>query len=77
MTGLPHVGEVLPTHARLFPDRVGAHDLERTMTFLGDRRIPLVLVDEPQGFKSSVPPITATTSPELAVIRFHGRRAET
>src|SRR6516162_2719121 len=33
MTGLPHVGEVLRTHARLFPDRVGARDLERTMTF--------------------------------------------
>jgi fatty-acyl-CoA synthase len=33
MTGLPNVGEVLRTHARLFPDRVGARDLERTMTF--------------------------------------------
>jgi uncharacterized protein YecE (DUF72 family) len=27
--------------------------------------------------KSSVPPIAAVTSPELAVVRFHGRRAET
>jgi uncharacterized protein YecE (DUF72 family) len=52
-------------------------NLERTLKFLGDGRIPLVLVDEPQGFKSSVPAITATTSPELAVVRFHGRRAET
>ena len=52
-------------------------NLERTLTFLGDGRIPLVLVDEPQGFKSSVPAITATTSPDLAVVRFHGRRAET
>jgi uncharacterized protein YecE (DUF72 family) len=34
-------------------------------------------VDGPQGFKSSVPAIVATTSPELAVVRFHGRRAET
>jgi fatty-acyl-CoA synthase len=33
MTGLPNVGEVLRTHAQLFPDRVGARDLERTMTF--------------------------------------------
>ena len=52
-------------------------NLDRTMAFLGDRRIPLVLVDEPQGFKSSVPVMTATTSPDLAVVRFHGRRAET
>jgi uncharacterized protein YecE (DUF72 family) len=33
-------------------------------------------VDEPQGMKSSVPPIAAATA-ELAVVRFHGRRAET
>ena len=35
------------------------------------------MVDGPQGFKSSVPPIVAATSPDLAVVRFHGRRAET
>jgi uncharacterized protein YecE (DUF72 family) len=52
-------------------------NIERTLKFLSDRRIPLVLVDGPQGFKSSVPAIVATTSPDLAVVRFHGRRAET
>ena len=52
-------------------------NIERTMRFLGDRQIPIVMVDGPQGFKSSVPPIVATTSPELALIRFHGRRTET
>ena len=52
-------------------------NIERTLRFLGDRQIPLVMVDGPQGFKSSVPPIVAATSPELAVVRFHGRRAET
>ena len=52
-------------------------NLDRTLRFLDDRKIPLVMVDGPQGFKSSVPPILATTSPELAVVRFHGRRAET
>jgi uncharacterized protein YecE (DUF72 family) len=52
-------------------------NLERTLGFLADRRIPLVLVDGPQGLKSSVPPLEATTSPELAVVRFHGRRVET
>jgi uncharacterized protein YecE (DUF72 family) len=52
-------------------------NLDRTLGFLADRQIPLVLVDGPQGFKSSVPALSATTSPELAVIRFHGRRTET
>ncbi len=33
MTGLAHVGDVLAIHARLFPDKIGARDLERAMTF--------------------------------------------
>ena len=52
-------------------------NLDRTMRFLTDNQIPFVMVDEPQGFKSSVPPVVAVTSPELAIMRFHGRRAET
>jgi uncharacterized protein YecE (DUF72 family) len=52
-------------------------NLERTMRFLEDNRIPLVMVDGPQGYKSSVPAIAATTSPDLAIVRFHGRRADT
>ncbi|HVL53736.1 MAG TPA: DUF72 domain-containing protein, partial [Vitreimonas sp.] len=52
-------------------------NLDRTLRFLEDNAIPLVMVDGPQGYKSSVPAITAATSPELAVVRFHGRRAET
>ncbi len=52
-------------------------NLERTLRFLADRAIPLVMVDEPQGLRSSVPPVVATTSPDLAVVRFHGRRADT
>jgi uncharacterized protein YecE (DUF72 family) len=50
---------------------------ERTLRFLTDNKIPYVMVDEPQGFKSSVPPVVAVTSPDLAVVRFHGRNAET
>jgi len=49
---------------------------ERTVKFLQDNKIPYVVVDEPQGFKSSVPPATVITSPELAVFRFHGRNKE-
>jgi uncharacterized protein YecE (DUF72 family) len=50
---------------------------ERTLRFLSDNGIPFVMVDGPQGLRSSVPPIMAVTSPELAVVRFHGRRVET
>ena len=52
-------------------------NIERTLAFLGDREIPMVIVDEPQGFKSSVPAVVAATSPDLAIVRFHGRRTET
>jgi uncharacterized protein YecE (DUF72 family) len=50
---------------------------ERTLRFLGDNEIPYVIVDEPQGLRSSVPAVVEATSPKLAVIRFHGRCAET
>jgi uncharacterized protein YecE (DUF72 family) len=52
-------------------------NVERTLRFLSDRSIPFVMVDEPQGFKSSVPPEVAVTSSELALVRFHGRNAAT
>jgi uncharacterized protein YecE (DUF72 family) len=47
-----------------------------TLTFLEERDLAYVSVDEPQGFRSSVPPIAAATA-EIAVVRFHGRNAET
>jgi uncharacterized protein YecE (DUF72 family) len=49
---------------------------ERVLKFLEDQRIPFVMVDEPQGLASSVPPVVAVTSPELAIVRFHGRRGD-
>jgi uncharacterized protein YecE (DUF72 family) len=49
---------------------------ERTLKFLTDHQLPYVAVDEPQGFKSSVPPVVVPTSPDLAIFRFHGRNAE-
>jgi uncharacterized protein YecE (DUF72 family) len=49
---------------------------ERTVKFLQEHRIPYVAVDEPQGFKSSVPPVVVQTSADLAVFRFHGRNKE-
>ena len=50
---------------------------ERTLRFLSDHDLAFVMVDEPQGFKSSVPPTIAVTSPDLAIVRFHGRNADT
>jgi uncharacterized protein YecE (DUF72 family) len=50
---------------------------ERTLRFLGDHAIPFVMVDEPQGFKSSVPLVVAVPSPERALVRCHGRNAAT
>jgi uncharacterized protein YecE (DUF72 family) len=50
---------------------------ERTLSMLEELGMTYVVVDEPQGFKSSTPPIVACTTPELAIIRFHGHNAET
>ena len=55
---------------------VNEKNAERTMRFLREHSLAFVMVDEPQGFKSSVPPVTAVTA-DLAVVRFHGRNAET
>jgi len=50
---------------------------ERTLDFLREHGLVYVSVDEPQGTAASVPPLAATTSETLAVVRFHGRRAAT
>ena len=52
-------------------------DQERTLRFLTENSIPYVCVDEPQGFKSSVPPVTAVTHPSVALLRMHGHNNET
>jgi uncharacterized protein YecE (DUF72 family) len=46
---------------------------ERTLGFLEEQDLPLVCVDMPQGFDSSMPAIAAATAKDLAVVRFHGR----
>jgi uncharacterized protein YecE (DUF72 family) len=50
---------------------------EHTLRWLSDHDLPYVIVDEPQGLESSVPPVAAVTSRALAVIRMHGRRGAT
>ena len=49
----------------------------RTLDLLRACGLVYVSVDEPQGLRSSVPPVAAATSDALAVVRFHGRRAAT
>jgi len=48
---------------------------QRVLKFLKDRKFTYVVVDEPQGFPSSVPPVVAVTAP-LGMIRFHGHNRE-
>ncbi len=48
-------------------------NVEETLAFLEERKLPYVSVDMPQGFDSSLPPIAAVTADDLAMVRFHGR----
>jgi uncharacterized protein YecE (DUF72 family) len=48
---------------------------DQTIEFLEGHGLPLVCVDMPQGFTSSLPPIGAATA-DLAAVRFHGRNSE-
>jgi uncharacterized protein YecE (DUF72 family) len=52
-----------------------AQNQERTRALLERLGLAYVVVDEPQGFRSSTPAVVARTS-ELAIIRFHGRNVE-
>jgi uncharacterized protein YecE (DUF72 family) len=44
---------------------------DETLDFLTSYAVPYVVVDMPQGFRSSVPPVVAATA-DIAVVRFHG-----
>jgi uncharacterized protein YecE (DUF72 family) len=61
-----------------FRNNVWLSDRNRASTFDFLRRndLPFVIVDEPQGFKSSVPPVTEVTS-DTGLVRFHGRNSDT
>ena len=48
---------------------------EETLAVLKQHGMALVCVDEPQGLKTSVPPLAIVTAP-LAVVRFHGRNKD-
>jgi len=74
-----HCKEMLPQYRIAVEFRhdswVNEKNVERTLNFLRDNDLPYVCVDEPQGFKSSVPPLAEATS-DVGLIRFHGRNEE-
>lgn len=49
---------------------------DRTLDFLRENNLVYACVDEPQGFRSSVPPLAEATA-DIGLIRFHGRNRET
>lgn len=50
---------------------------ENVLEFERSLGLAHVVVDEPQGFANSVPSIWRVTTPEVAVVRLHGRNRET
>jgi uncharacterized protein YecE (DUF72 family) len=48
-----------------------------TIDMLRDLGLTHVIVDGPQGLKSSVPLVPEVTTPQLALVRLHGRRSAT
>ena len=50
---------------------------EATLKVEHDNSFVNVIVDEPQGFKSSVPSVWEVTNPDLAIVRMHGRNIDT
>lgn len=55
----------------------GTKETAQTLEFLAAAGFVHVVCDEPQIGTGSVPPVTAVTNSELAIVRFHGRNAGT
>jgi uncharacterized protein YecE (DUF72 family) len=49
---------------------------DRTLAFERDYNLAHVVVDEPQGFASSIPQVWEATCPDLALLRLHGHNRE-
>ena len=52
-------------------------DRDETLALLREHQLVHVMVDEPQIGSGSVPRVVAVTSPDLAIVRFHGRNRQT
>ncbi len=55
-------------------DWVAGKQRDATLEFLREHQLSYVCVDEPSGFDSSLPPLSAVTT-DTAYVRFHGRNA--
>jgi uncharacterized protein YecE (DUF72 family) len=60
-------------HGTWFNDR----HRDSTLAFMRELGVVHTIVDGPQGFANSVPMVWDTTHPRLALLRLHGRNAET
>jgi len=62
-----------------FRNRTWFEDKHRSavLAFEREHSIAHVVVDEPQGFSSSIPAVWEVTNPALAIFRLHGRNAQT
>ncbi|HEV2071366.1 MAG TPA: DUF72 domain-containing protein [Acidimicrobiales bacterium] len=70
---LPHYGIAVEfRHGSWLSEK----DRDRTLALLAEHDLTYVCVDEPQGFKTSVPPVVAATTDDLALVRFHGHNAD-
>lgn len=56
---------------------MGNKNVEKTAAFLQTNNLACVCVDEPQGFKSSIPPVSLATSDEVSLVRLRGRNTAT
>lgn len=54
-----------------------SEQIAQTARWLAGAGLAYVNVDMPQGFASSMPPLTLATTDDIAVVRFHGRNVET
>ena len=78
---IAHCAQVLDGYqiAVEFRNRTWFDDKHRTevLAFERDHSLAHVVVDEPQGFSSSIPTVWEVTCPTLAIFRLHGRNTET
>jgi len=78
---IAHCAQVLAGYqlAVEFRNRTWFDDKHRAdvLAFEREQRVTHVVVDEPQGFSSSVPALWEVTCPALAIFRLHGRNAKT
>jgi uncharacterized protein YecE (DUF72 family) len=62
-----------------FRNRIWFQDEHKDATLAFERELGVVhtVVDAPQGFMNSVPPVWEATHPKFALVRLHGRNADT